>query len=84
MSDKAELAVEVVGASIANKATTAGAVTGVVSWLADANAIGLLGLGVAVLGLIANVYFSIRRDRRESAESAARIRALAGGTKSGE
>ena len=78
MADKMELAMEVVGASVANKTTVAGAVTGAVGWVADINWIGLIGAAVAVLGLAANIYFQIRRDRREAAESAARIEALRG------
>ena len=78
MSDRADLAIEVVGASMANKTTVAGAVTGAVGWLAQINWVGLIGVLVAVLGLAANIYFQIRRDRREAAESAARIAAIKG------
>ncbi|MCT2416139.1 hypothetical protein MNU23_31155 [Pseudomonas aeruginosa] len=39
---------------------------------------GLIGVLVAVIGLLANIYFQVRRDRRESAESAARIEAIRG------
>lgn len=78
MSDRADLAIEVVGASMANKTTVAGALTGAVGWLAQINWVGLIGVLVAVLGLAANIYFQIRRDRREAAESAARIAAIKG------
>lgn len=69
---------EVAGASVSNKTTVAGAVTGAVGWAADINWIGLIGAVVAVLGLAVNIYFQIRRDRREAIESAARIDALKG------
>lgn len=72
MSEKTSIAMEVVGASIANKATVTGAVTGAFGWLIDINWVGLVGVAVAVLGLIANIYFQMRRDHREALASAAR------------
>ncbi len=68
--------VEVVGASVANKGMLVGAATGFVGWLSQVNWIGIAGVLVAVLGLLVNAYFQSRRDRREDAESAARIQAL--------
>jgi len=68
--------VEAVGASVASKGMMAGAATGVVGWLSQVNWIGIAGVGIAVLGFLVNTYFQIRRDRREDAESAARIQAL--------
>ena len=78
MANKAELAIEAAGTSVANKTTVAGAVTGAVGWAADINWIGLIGAAVAVLGLAVNIYFQHRRDKREAAESAARIEAIKG------
>lgn len=72
----AELALEVIGASVANKTTVAGAITGAVGWLAQINWVGLMGVLFAAIGLAANIYFQLRRDRREAEESAARIAAL--------
>ncbi|KJU81001.1 holin [Ectopseudomonas oleovorans] len=68
--------VEVVGAAAANKVTQAGAIAGVLGWLAQINWIGLSGVLIAVLGLAVNFYFQHRRDKREQAESLARIEAL--------
>lgn len=68
--------VEVVGAAAANKVTQVGAVAGVFGWLAQINWIGLAGVLIAVLGLAVNFYFSHRRDKREQAESIARIEAM--------
>ncbi|HAR06383.1 holin [Stutzerimonas nitrititolerans] len=76
MANRTELTVEVVGASVGNKMMGVGAGTGVVAWLASVNWLGLAGVLVAVLGLVANVWFQHRRDRREAAESAARIAAM--------
>lgn len=73
MSEKAGYALEITGASVANKVTAGGAATGVAGWASDMNWIGLAGVVVAILGLLVNAYFQARRDRREAAESAARI-----------
>lgn len=71
-----ESIVEVVGASVANKGMMVGASAGFIGWLSQVNWIGIAGVVVAVLGLLISTYFQIRRDRREHAESAARIQAL--------
>lgn len=76
MSDKTELALEVGAISIANKTTLTGALTGLAGWAASFNWIGLIGVIVAVAGLMANILFQARRDRREAAESQARLDAL--------
>ncbi|WP_205548617.1 holin [Pseudomonas carnis] len=67
-----ESIVEVVGASVANKGMIVGGAAGMVGWLSQVNWIGIAGVVVAVLGLMINFYFQVRRDRREAVESAAR------------
>lgn len=71
-----EAATEAAGISLANKTMIGGAGTGLVGWLSQVNWVGAVGALVAIVGLAANIYFQIRRDRRESAESKARIEAL--------
>jgi hypothetical protein len=71
-----ESIVEVVGASVANKGMIVGAGAGMVGFFAQVNWIGVAGVVVAVLGLMVNFYFQVRKDRREHAESQARIQAL--------
>ncbi|OPA84293.1 holin [Pseudomonas fluorescens] len=71
-----ESIVEVVGASVANKGMIVGGAAGMVGWLSQVNWIGIAGVVVAVLGLLINLYFQVRKDRREHAESQARIQAL--------
>lgn len=73
---KPEGIVEAVGASVANKGMLVGATTGLAGWLSQVNWIGFIGVALAALGFLVNTYFQIRKDRRESAESAARIQAL--------
>lgn len=60
----------------ANRTTEAGAVTGVVGWLASVNWIGWFGVMIALGGFAANIYFQRKRDKREQAESEARLAAL--------
>ena len=68
--------IEVVGASVANKGMVVGAAAGFIGWLSQVNWIGLSGVLIAMSGLAMNYYFSHRRDKREQAESLARIDAL--------
>ena len=83
MGTKDELAVEVVGVSVANKVASAGAATGVLGWLSQINWIGWLGVLIALGGFAVSLYFQIRRDKREAErhewereESLARIAAI--------
>ncbi|UEH06683.1 holin [Pseudomonas sp. HN8-3] len=71
-----ESIVEVVGASVANKGMLVGGAAGMVGWLSQVNWIGIAGVVVAVVGLLINLFFQVRKDRRESIESAARLEAL--------
>lgn len=71
-----ESIVEVVGASVASKGMFAGGAVGLVGFFSQVNWIGVSGVVIAVLGLLINLYFQVRKDRREHAESQARIQAL--------
>ncbi|MEZ2724126.1 holin [Pseudomonas putida] len=73
---KQEGIVEAVGASVANKGMLVGASTGFVGWLSQVNWVGFAGVAIALVGFLVNTYFQIRKDRREAAESQARIQAL--------
>jgi hypothetical protein len=61
---------------VANKGMLVGASTGLVGWLSQVNWIGFIGVALAALGFLVNTWFQIRKDRRESRESEARIAAL--------
>lgn len=76
IKDMRDSAIDAAGISLATKTTWSGAGTGILGFLASVNWIGLAGVLIALGGLCANLYFQARRDRRESAESAARIDAL--------
>jgi len=71
-----DVAVEAAAISVSNKTTVGGVATGIVGWLASVNWLGVSGVLIALLGLLINLYFQIRRDRRETAESKERILAL--------
>tara|TARA_Y100001938_G_C8011808_1_gene390426 strand:- start:413 stop:679 length:267 start_codon:yes stop_codon:yes gene_type:complete len=71
-----ENTVDAVAVSATNKSMLGGAVAGVFGWMAQINWIGLSGVVIALLGLAVNFYFQHRRDKREQAESLARIEAL--------
>lgn len=76
MANHPEGIVEAVGASVATKGMWAGAGTGFLGWLSQANWIGIAGVAIALLGFLVSTYFQIKRDRREARESEARLRAI--------
>lgn len=51
--------------STAQTTTISSAAVGFLSWLGSINWVGLISVLVAVAGLIANVYFSYRKHKRE-------------------
>lgn len=67
-------AVEITGASIASKTTTAGAGVAGLGWWFSSEAAVFVGILIGVLGLVVNVYFQMRRDRREQREHDARLK----------
>lgn len=71
-----ESIVEVVGASVASKGMLTGGAVGLVGFFSQVNWIGVSGVVIAVLGLLINLYFQVRKDRREHEESQERIKAL--------
>ena len=60
----------------ANRATEAGAATGVLGWATQVNWIGWAGVLIALGGLFANLFYQRRRDRREKTEHEARMEAI--------
>ena len=67
-------------AAVGNKATYAGAGATTLGWLTSVDFVSILGLAVAVAGLIVNVLFKIRDDRRKQRLCDAQIRQLEQGT----
>lgn len=75
MADSSDVA-EAIGASVGSKTTVAGAAAGVVGWASQIDWLGLSGALFAIIGLLLNLYFQVRRDKRETAEHEARIKAI--------
>ncbi|MDQ8936659.1 holin [Acinetobacter rudis] len=65
-------------AAIGSKATLTGGATSAAGFFMGINWIGWIGVGVAVLGLLINFYFSYQRDRRERREHLARMKQIEG------
>lgn len=59
--------------SLSNKSVFAGSVTSVLGWLAQSGMTALVAMLVAVLGLLINAWFQLRRDRREQREHERRM-----------
>ncbi len=58
------------------KVTAAGAGAGVIGVVLSSQFVGLIGVVIALMGLLMQWYFNRKRDRREQAEHEARMRAL--------
>lgn len=71
-------AVDVVVSAVASKATYTGAGTSVLSWFLSSEAGVAIGIAVAVIGLVVNLIFKIREDRRQLEAHEARMRAIRG------
>lgn len=71
--NRAGIAMDTAAASLADKVTAGGAVTGVAGWLMQINWIGLIGVFVALGGFAISWYFQIKRDQREEELHRARM-----------
>lgn len=84
-SNMRDAAIEASAIGFTAKATQGGAAAGLLGWFVQVNWLGLTGVLVAVIGLVANLYFQRRRDkreqerdRREHAEHLARMAQITG------
>ncbi len=66
-------ALDATAATIGSKAAYTGASTAVGSWLLSSEFGVFAGLLIGVLGLLTNLYFQRRRDRREEVEHQRRM-----------
>ncbi len=76
MSEKTHLAVEASAAALGSKATVGGGATSAAAFFMGVNWIGWLSLGIAILGLLINFYFSWQRNQREKVEHNLRVKKL--------
>lgn len=65
--------VEAVMSGAASKTTIGGAAVSGLGWMASSEFVAVMGLLIAAAGLLVNLYFQIRRDRREKLEHEARM-----------
>ncbi len=76
MSENTQLAVEASAAALGSKATVGGGATSAAAFFMGVNWIGWLSLGIAILGLLINLYFSWQRNHREKVEHNLRVKKL--------
>lgn len=74
--DLNQAAVDQLAQSLSGKLTFGSAVVGLFGYLSQINWIGLSAVLFGLIGMLANIYFMIRRDRREKRESDIRIAAI--------
>jgi len=63
-------------AAIGSKVTYAGSASSLLGWLATSEAGIVIGILVAIIGLVVNVVFKLREDRRQQEEHDERMRLL--------
>jgi MFS superfamily sulfate permease-like transporter len=70
-------AIDATAATLGTKAAYTGATTTIGSWMLSSEFGVLAGLLIGVLGLLTNLYFQHRRDRREEREHQRRMDRMA-------
>ncbi|MBC7604207.1 MAG: hypothetical protein H7255_16310 [Ramlibacter sp.] len=70
-------AIEAAVAAAGSKITYTGAGTTLLAWLASSQFGVLFGIALGVIGLLVNLYFKYRTDKREHAEHVLRMRKMA-------
>lgn len=78
MDDLKQTTIDATLAAAGSKATYAGAGTSLLSWLASSEAGVVFGIVLGVVGLLVNLYFKWRDDKRQQIEHEARMRAIRG------
>lgn len=78
MSETTAAVAETSAAALGSKATVTGGAASAAGFFMGIDWMGWVGIGVAVLGLLINVYFSWQRNQREKAEHCLRMKQLLG------
>lgn len=78
MSDVRQTTIDATLAAAGSKATYTGAGASLVGWLTSSEAGVIFGIVLGVIGLLVNLYFKHRDDRRQQTEHEARMRAIRG------
>lgn len=71
--------VEAAVAAMGSKVTYAGSAGSVLGWMASSEGGVVIGIMVGVVGLLVNVWFKAREDRRQQEEHDLRMKALEDG-----
>lgn len=71
-----QVAADHIAQSLSGKVTFGSALFGLFGYLSSINWIGLSAVLFGFIGMTANIYFLIRRDRREKRESDLRVKAI--------
>lgn len=78
MNDVRQTTIDATLAAAGSKATYTGAGASLVGWLTSSEAGVIFGIVLGVIGLLVNLYFKHRDDRRQQIEHEARMRAIRG------
>lgn len=62
-----------IAVSVSGKSCISGAATALFGWAADVNWLGVIGATIAILSFASQIYFNVKRDRRESLEHKRRM-----------
>lgn len=76
--DEKSTTIDAAIAAAGSKATYTGAGTSLLAWMTSSEAGVVIGIVIGVVGLIVNVYFKIREDRRKQEEHETQMRAIRG------
>lgn len=77
--DQPNNTIETAVSAVASKVTYAGSGGTILGWLASSEASVVIGIGVAVVGLVVNIVFKIREDKRQQEEHDERMAHLRDG-----
>ena len=75
-------ALEAATSAVASKSTYGGAAASVLGWMLSSEFTVIVGIVVAVVGLVVNWYYKAKADRRQQAEHEARMARLKRGKSS--
>lgn len=78
MNDVRQTTIDATLAAAGSKATYTGAGASLVGWLTSSEAGVIFGIVLGVIGLLVNLYFKHRDDKRQQIEHEARMRAIRG------
>lgn len=76
MNDNQQQTIEAAVAAMGSKVTYAGSAGSVLGWMASSEGGVVIGIAVGVIGLLVNVWFKAREDRRQQEEHERRMQLL--------